>query len=102
MRLVYHLLRLLFLMQAAMALQYYIDQPDLLIDISLSENVSSNSVDFHISMASQFGPNGGWVALGTGNIMAGSLMFIIYPNENNCNISHVTVLDLGLTETDVF
>jgi hypothetical protein len=59
-------------------LQCYIEQPDLLVDTSLSPNVSSDNVDIYIFIASRFGSNGGWVALGAGHAMAGSLVFIMY------------------------
>lgn len=74
---------------------------DLLIDISLHQNASSNSVDIHMAMEYQFGVNGGWVALGTGNRMRGSLMFIMYPNTNKCKSTHTTLSTLNQTEMNV-
>lgn len=55
-----------------------VKEANLRVDLSLFHNSSTNAVDFHISMASEFGPRGGWVALGTGHAMKGALMFIMY------------------------
>ncbi len=91
---------LVVILEFAKAGPNYVKQADLLFDISLVQNSSNNGIDFHISMASHFGPKGGWVALGTGHIMKGSLMFIMYPTDEKCitprSISHDVVL-----ETDI-
>ncbi|KAL2068658.1 hypothetical protein VTL71DRAFT_14995 [Oculimacula yallundae] len=73
-----HICSLLLFLQFANALQFDVKRSDLQISISLVQNSSSNAVDFHISMVTRFGTNGGWAALGTGHGMAGSLMFMMY------------------------
>jgi hypothetical protein len=95
------LLPFLCLLQDVKSSQYYVEQPNLLVDISLSKNVSTSNVDYYISMTSEFGPSGGWVALGTGNSMAGSLMFIMYPDEKKSIFPALSLPPL-LAETDHF
>ncbi|KAL3421435.1 hypothetical protein PVAG01_07880 [Phlyctema vagabunda] len=83
----YLLSLLILILHLAQASPHYVERADLLIDISLVQNSSSNAVDFHISMTSKFGPKGGWVALGTGHGMKGSLMFIMFPTDEKCDTS---------------
>lgn len=71
----------------ATAWQQHVPKANFQISVNLVQNSSSNGVDFHISMASPLGSNGGWVALGTGNSMYGSLMFIMYTVDTKCTNS---------------
>lgn len=76
-----YFLFLLSLFQKTRSLELIIPESDFSVSISLFHNDSSAETDCHISMASKLERSAGWIALGTGNAMTGSLMFILYPNK---------------------
>lgn len=49
--------------------------------VATKHNESSATNDLYIRISAVFPHRLGWAAFGTGNVMEGSLMFIIYPGE---------------------
>ena len=51
---------------------------DFCMAVAMHENHSSNAYDMYLSMTVTRGSDLGWTAIGTGSVMAGSLMTIVY------------------------
>ncbi|KAH8807111.1 hypothetical protein F5884DRAFT_879741 [Xylogone sp. PMI_703] len=79
--LIFYLLTHIVLIQVVRSSRFCEERSNLCINFTLAQNVSTGYTDFYISISYKFGHDGGWAALGTGNVMAGSLMFIVYPDE---------------------
>jgi hypothetical protein len=55
---------------------------DFCASITSFANVSSTNADVYIRISSRFRSKNGWSAIGTGETMAGALMFVFYPSAN--------------------
>lgn len=64
---------------------------DFCVGITTYNNVSSNDYDMYMSMHVTRSSALGWTALGTGSMMAGSLMFIVYGDPFSTGHEALTV-----------
>lgn len=68
---------------------------DFCVGMLMHHNLSSNAHDLYLSMTVGRSSNLGWNAIGTGQVMAGSLMFIIYgdPESQHSPIVSIRTVD---------
>lgn len=60
--------------------------------IGSGSSKSSSNQDVYMHISSRFVGRRGWAAFGTGTIMHGSLMIVVYPGENEGGMLHQLIL----------
>ncbi|KAJ5142248.1 hypothetical protein N7526_003243 [Penicillium atrosanguineum] len=66
----------------ATGIQYCRDELPLCFGVASTKNETAGGHDIHLSLVATPSKNGGWVAVGIGKKMAGSLIFVMYSDQD--------------------
>lgn len=67
--------------------RYCHDKLQFCIAVATKENATTHGRDVFVSLSARPSENGGWTAVGIGQVMAGALMFLVYSDSSKASVT---------------